>query len=220
MLEKFFLDSANTPFLIALAVLTVLCIVVVIGTFSGLLGDAGIDGEIDTASEGVLDFLGFSAVPSSIFVVLFSSTFFLSGFITQWIAFGQLGRFLNGWLAVIPALAITVPMMHVVGRVFKKFKVKEDSSAVHGDSFIGATALISGGTARIGLPAQGKVVDAFRQTHYILVEPAIESETFPEGSEVLLLQRSGPKYFAVSAGINDLQSLDMESLTNSLNKRK
>lgn len=219
MLAKFFSDPANTPFLIALVVMAALSILAVIATLTGMIG-LDLDADIDTPTESFLDFLGLTAVPSSMFVVISSCTFFLTGFATQWIAYAQSGKFLSGWIAVIPALIVTLAALHATGRIFKKFQVKEYTSAVHSDTFIGMTATIVGGTARLGFPAQGKLTDSFRQTHYILIEPAHEAEMFPEGSEVVLLKRSGPKYFATAASLDSLSSIDVESLTESLDQRK
>lgn len=220
MLEKFFTAPVNTPFLIALAIMTALSLLVVASSFFGGAVDAEIDGAIDTPGEQVMDWLGITSTPSSIVVVVVSTTFFLTGFLTQWIAFSQTGAFLNGWIAVAPALIVTLLATRGTGRLFKRLKVKEHTTAVHADSFVGKVARVTGGTARVGLPAQAKLVDEHGQTHYVLVEPATESEVFPDGVEVLLLQRRGPKFLAVSQSLDDLRDVDLETLTQKLNQKK
>jgi hypothetical protein len=156
MILKFFTAPENAPFLAALAVLFAMSLVVVAATVMGFIGDASLDAEVEGPAEGLLDALGISSTPSSIFVVVVSSSFFIGGFVTQWASFATAGRFLSGWIAIVPALVFTLLAAHATGRVFKKFKIKEESTAVHSDSFVGKTAVTAGGTSRRGLPAQGK----------------------------------------------------------------
>lgn len=218
MILKFFTAPENAPFLAALAVLFAMSLVVVAATVMGFIGDASLDAEVEGPGEALLDALGVSSTPSSIFVVVVSSSFFIGGFVTQWASYAATGRFLSGWIAIFPALVFTLLAANGAGRIFKKFKIKEETSAVHSDSFVGKTAFIVGGTARRGLPAQGKLVDEHGQVHYFLVEPAREDEVLPDGLEVVLILKDGPKFFAIPAEGMDLSNIDFESLTKKIKK--
>jgi hypothetical protein len=212
MLQEFFSSPQNTPFLVALAVLFALTLLVVAASLLGFIGDADLDVDIDSPVDTMLDFLGITATPSSILVVVTSASFFLGGFITQVTAKSLTGSFLSGWLAILPALALTLALANLTGRLFKKVKLKEHTTAVHSDSFIGKSASIVGGTATKDLPAQAKLTDEHGQVHYFLVQPARQEDSLPEGMEVVLLLRKGPKYFAVPAEGFDLNNIDFESL--------
>jgi len=222
MISRFFSDPTNTPFLVSLAILVTLSLIVAVGSILGFIGDLNIDFDADAASPGehALDFLGASAIPSSIFVVVSATSFFLAGFIIQSIAYAQTNNFVNGWIAIIPAALVTIFILNATGRTFKKYKVKVDSSAVHGDSFVGKSAVITEGNAKKGLPSQAKLTDQFGQTHYLLVEPVTENDEYPAGTEVIILQRNGSKYIGVSASSENLKSLDLEEISKSLNQKQ
>lgn len=237
MLARFFTDPVNTPFLVALVVLVALSIIVVasslLGAFSHIGADfdhgggVDVDTDIDIDSDAgngfglnthhIFDFLGVSTVPISILVIVGATTFFLTGYITQWIAFATTSKFLNGLIATIPATVFMVAAMNATSRLFKKYQIREHTTAVHGDTFVGKTAVVTGGVARRGLPSQGKLTDSYGQTHYLLVEPVQESEQYAEGTEVLLLKRSGSKYYGVLAS-QSLDDLNLEDLTQKLDQ--
>ncbi len=215
MLQEFFAAHENTPFLVALAVLLALTLLTAAASLLGFIGDTDLDLDldVDTPIDAILDFLGIASTPSSILVVIASTSFFLGGFITQNVAKSITGSFLSGWIAILPALVVALTLTNITGRAFKRIKLKEHTTAVHSDTFIGKSAKIVGGTATKDLPAQAKLTDEHGQVHYFLVQPARHQDSLTEGMEVVLLTRKGPKYFAIPAEEFDLNDIDFESLT-------
>ena len=76
---------------------------------------------------------------------------------------------------------------------------RDETSAVDAATFVGRTAVVTGGVARAGMPAQARLTDQFGTTHYVLVEPEDAEDTFAAGSLVLLLrQTSGGRFSAIA----------------------
>lgn len=248
MLREFFASPQNFPFLVALAVLAALSLLAMLAGLFGLVGDTDADFDVDTdvdldvdadvdadidvegefepgaglggagALSGFLGIIGIGAVPITVLAVAASCTFFLGGFFTQWLAYSISGAFLSGWVAILPALAVMILSLNLLGRLGRKLKIKLDTTALHSDSFVGRTATVVGGTATKSLPAQAKFVDQHSQVHYLLVQPIGRAEALNEGSDVVLLGRKGARFYAVPAQDFDLDSDDIESLTQELNQ--
>lgn len=170
------------------------------------------------ALSGVLGFLGLGAVPITVLAVVASCTFFIGGFTAQWIAYSITGSFMKSWIPIACASGLMLLCLNLTGRVGRKLKIKLDTTALHSDSFVGHTAKVIGGTATKSLPAQAKFVDKHSQVHYLLVQPIGRAEVLDEGSDVVLLGRKGAKFYAVPAHDFDLDSDDIESLTQELNQ--
>ena len=79
---------------------------------------------------------------------------------------------------------------------------RDETSAVDAATFVGRTAVVTGGEARAGMPAQARLTDQFGTTHYVLVEPEDAEDTFPAGSLVLLLRQTGGGRFSAIANPN------------------
>lgn len=170
-----------------------------------------------SALNGLLGIIGLGAVPITVLAVVASCTFFLGGFIAQWIAYSATGAFMNGWAPIMAATALMLLCLNLTGRLGRKLKIKLHTTALHSDSFVGHTAKVIGGTATKSLPAQAKFIDKHSQVHYLLVQPVGRAEVLHEGSDVVLLGRKGAKFYAVPANDFDLDSDDIESLTQELN---
>ena len=107
------------------------------------------------------------------------------------------GRMLPAFIATIPALAISLPTVRVLGGVLNKIIPKDETSAVSKDTFIGRVAVITLGKSSKGNPAEGKVKDSFGKYHYIMVEPDNAGDIFVQGGQVLLVRRDGSKFYAI-----------------------
>lgn len=81
---------------------------------------------------------------------------------------------------------------------------RDETSAVSEQSLVGRVAVISGGTARRGLAAQARVRDAHGRTHYVMVEPDVDDQTFGEGTPVLVVRKAGPFYRCIANPHPDL----------------
>jgi hypothetical protein len=75
---------------------------------------------------------------------------------------------------------------------------KDETEVVSENSFIGRVAVITLGEALRGKPAEAKLTDQFGQDHYLMVEPDQEIETFPQGTEVLIVRRQGAVFTGIT----------------------
>ena len=55
------------------------------------------------------------------------------------------------------------------------------------------------GTAESGKPTQARLRDKHGRTHYVMVEPDQEGETFQAGEDLLLVRRAGSVFYAIRA---------------------
>jgi hypothetical protein len=216
MIKEFFTSSQNAPFIWALLVMTCLSLVVVIASLIGAIEVHGADADLDVDwGEGdfgshVLEYLGVAAMPVSVFVMVASCSFFVTGYVMQMFAHSMTGNFLQGWVAILPAFIVSVVACRSVGKVFAKSKFKLHTTAVLSSSFLYKLVTIHQGTARTGLAAEAKLLDEHGQTHYILVEPANKEEIFEQGSEVILVEQRGPTFLAVSGKLEDILKEERE----------
>ncbi|MDH4387835.1 MAG: DUF1449 family protein [Fimbriimonas sp.] len=214
MIADFFTAKENTAFVVALVVLTVLSLLIVTATLLGAihLPEADADLEVDWDSDGLLngllEFFGVSAMPLSIFVLVATCSFFVTGYVIQMLALGTGGAFLPGWVAIAPAIAVSLGCCRLVGKGFAKTKFKLHTTAVASSSFLYRLVTIQSGVAKVGLSAEAKLVDDHGQTHYVLVEPKNPGESFPQGSEVILVEQVGSRFLAVSGNVEDILNND------------
>ena len=203
---RFLLDGANAPFTLALLAMVGLGVLEIVALLVGLDlmpdSDADLDLDLDVDADGILGFLGLGQVPLLITLVLFLTAFGLVGLGVR------LAVPVSPWLAAVPALVAGVAANRTVGGLIGRALRKNETTAVHGDRLVGGVATITLGETRKGSPTQAKLKDAHGQTHYVLVEALREGDHFDGGDEVLLVERSGPKFFVVGAGPEALEALD------------
>lgn len=223
MLE-FMLLPQNIAFSVALAVLLLLLVVEAVGLmlgtglsqlFEGLSPDVDVDVDIDIDGPDVdaggiegggpgilgqtLAWLRVGQVPFLVILVLFLLGFGLYGLLIQGIVQSFAGKLLPGWLAVLPAIAVTLPFIRASAGTLAKVMPRDETDAVARDSFVGRTATITLGEARPGSPAQAKLRDIHGQTHYIMVEPEAADAVYGQGTRVRLVRLEGAR-FLVTAG--------------------
>ncbi len=174
--------------------------------------DHGADGvEIGHVQEigpftRMLSWLRIGRVPILVLVVIFLLAFGLSGLVMQTLLYSSLGFRLPALIAVVPALAIAIPTLRVLGGLAEKVIPRDESSAVSHDAFVGRVAVITVGTAREGSPAEGRLRDRYQQAHYVMIEPDDPAHELEQGSEVLIVRREGARFRAIpnpSAGLTD-----------------
>lgn len=209
---QFLTAGQNLPFTIALAIM--MGIAVLEGVFT-LLG-MGISGVLDavtpdvpndsadvsgiersTALSKLLGWLHIGQIPLLILLVLFLTCFSLTGLIGQWICFSVSGWLLPAPLAAVGSLALSFPLVRFLGSLLRSVLPKDETEAVSEASFIGRVATITSGIAQKGKPAEARLQDSFRQTHYILVEPDTEGSQFQSGDLVLIINRQGNTFTAI-----------------------
>lgn len=154
--------------------------------------DADIDTEIDTETDipalsRLLGWLRGGKVPLLIYLVCFLTTFSITGFIGQSISMGILERFLPTIIIIGPVFFVSVFITRSFCGMLSKVCIKDETSAVSRESFVGKIATITVGTAQIGKPAEAKLNDKYGNTHYVYVEPNEEGAEYPKGTQVLLL---------------------------------
>lgn len=205
----------NKIFLIALAVMLMIAL---LEGVASLLG-AGLSGLLDSLIPEVdadvvdidldataphppaltrfLSWLRIGEVPVLMLLVVFLTAFGLIGLTMQSIVFGVAGVYLPQWIAAVPALFLSLPVVRVLGGLLAMILPKDETTAVYEASFVGRIATLTLGTAVRGSPAEAKLVDEHGQAHYVLVEPDAEGEAFERGTQVLITERRGAVFRAI-----------------------
>jgi hypothetical protein len=148
--------------------------------------------------SATLSWLSVGRVPILVLLVIFLATFGLVGYLVQNLAAGWFGAPLASWLAAIPAaLAAIFAMRHGgrwLGRIFPRTQTDAASQA----EMVGSYATVIRGEARRGQPAEAKTYDLRGRTHYVLIEPAEDSDVYGTGSRVFLVSRDRNIYRAIT----------------------
>jgi len=191
---------ANLPFTIALAIVLLLGALEIIGVLIGGASAIGIDapdvdGDVDFDGDGIFSqFLGWlhaGQIPATILAIVALFNFGVAGLLLQSGVKTLSGVMMPTGIAVCIALVIALPATRISGGLLKKILPRDETEAVSSESFLGCEARITTGTARRGKPAEARLRDRFGRTHYVMVEPENDEETFASGSPVLILKRSG-----------------------------
>ena len=197
----------NLPFIIALALVVLLAAGQVLMLLVGgmvSIGGSGVDADFDLDADiapwsVALDWLGVGKLPFSVLFSLWATGFGLSGLTIQAIAKTQSGAFLPAITASGIALLVSLPFLKVGGLILKPLIPRDETEAVTLETLVGREAEIVVGIARRGRPTQARVSDEWGTTHYVLVEPENDEESFAAGSKVLLLKRVEPIFRVIGA---------------------
>jgi hypothetical protein len=135
-------------------------------------------------------------VPILLLVVSFLGVFGVSGLIIQWIAHGFNPSLLPNLIAGPLALLISLPIVRQMSKVIAAIVPKEHTTAVEVESLIGRHGLVVIGTSSIEHPGQAKVKDQFDTTHYVRIIPLEDNDSLLLGSNVVLVSREGPLFYA------------------------
>jgi hypothetical protein len=201
--ERIVLFAAETwPFTVAAFLLLLIAVIeglaMLLGaSLSGWLQDAipdSADGPHGSFDQ-LLGWLYVGRVPLLVLIVLFLAGFALSGFAMNLIVHRLFGFWLTPWVAAPLALFATLPLVRMFGTGLARLIPQDQTYAVSFESLIGRVAVIVSGTARVGYPAQARVVNEHGQNLYVMVEPDTEGVTFQSGEGVLLnKQISGSRF--------------------------
>lgn len=214
----FMLDAANLPFSVALAIMLLIAAIEGVGmlvgfALSGLLDNLLPDLELDVDAGDMADhgafgefltWLRLREVPVIVVLIAFLTSFSITGFAMQQILAGTLGFMLPALIAAPIALFVCLPGVRLFAGVLGKIMPKDETEAVGTDTFIGRPATITLGTASMGSPAQAKLKDKHGQSHYVMVAPDNESESFEQGTGVLLVRQVGSTFFAIKDTQTDM----------------
>ena len=128
-------------------------------------------------------------LPLFIWLIIFLTTYGLSGLLIQGIFERFTGHLINGWIISPACLFLCMPLVRFNAKIAEKILPKDETTAIHIEELIGRTAIIILGDARANSPAQAKVQDQYGHTHYVLVEPA-NGEILKQGQSVILMDKT------------------------------
>lgn len=200
MLEFLFL-SENTAFLTALLIVLALGVIEGVGLLIGLSAMSVLDDlfnfDVDTdatvnmegGATAILGWLCLDKLPVLVWLVLFLTSFALSGLVFNFGTALVLGGFIAPFISIPLAIVSGSLITSRFGRVLAKVIPKNESSAIAQETFAGRLAKITVGTARVGQPAEAVFKDNYDQKHYVMVEPLKEEDSFVQGEEIVLLDK-------------------------------
>lgn len=163
---------------------------------TGIEGSSGADGG--SVFGRVLAWLYIGRVPVLMVLIIFLSVFSVFGLMAQSILRESLGFALPGLIAAPTVFVLSLPLVRWCAGGLARILPSDDTSAISTTTFIGRTAVVVGGNARNGLPAQARLTDRFGTTHYVLVEPEEDDEVLANGSLVLLVRRINGRFSAIA----------------------
>lgn len=199
----FLLIRQNLPFTVSIGLMVLIALIEGLGSVVGFgLSDfleslvPDMDWDMDTPDLNphsgfthLLGWLHIGRVPVMVLVILFLTGFGLTGLIVQVVSNHLTGSVLPGTLASIIAGVGTLPQVRVFGRIIARVMPRDETAAMSEAGYIGRTATIVIGKARVGSPAQAKFTDRHGTTHYLMVEPDADGEVFEQGQSVLIVSR-------------------------------
>lgn len=145
-------------------------------------------------ADGPLAWLHLGKVPLMMLLILFLTSFGLLGLVMQALVQGATRHYLPGVAVAVPAFLGALSVVRVLGGLIARVMPRDESSAVSEEALVGRGAVITIGVARAGQPAQAKLRDQHGQTHYVMVEPDVDDDEFPAGTEVLLVKKLSAHY--------------------------
>ncbi len=196
------LDPAFRPFLIGALIVALIALLEVLSVVFGLalssalddlLPDLDLDLEGD-ADAGMLSWLGFGHAPFLVVLIVILSVFSITGILIQAFALGWLGSTLWPALAVIIALAVSLPLAGWLSRKLAWLIPSVETSGIHRDELVGRTGRITLGTATDERTAEVEVVGPKGLRHWIRVR-AERGETIEPGEQVRILERESRSVF-------------------------
>lgn len=144
----------------------------------------------------LLDWLYIGRIPVLVWLVIFLTTYGLSGLIFQKIYFELTHTYLAAWIVAPAILILCMPIVRCVSALIAKILPQDETTAIYSDELIGLHAEIILGEAKQHYPAQAKVKDQHGLTHYILVEPESDLIFLP-GQQVVLTQKTSRGFTAI-----------------------
>lgn len=151
-----------------------------------------------------LGWLHVGRVPAIVLLVTFLAAFALTGFALNMVVHRMFGIWVPTLAAVPVAFITALPLVRILGAGLANVLPHDETFAVTLDSLVGRVAVVLGGTARPGYPAQAKVTNQYGQTLYVMVEPD-GAGTFESGASVLLVRQiSGSRFAGIANPRPDL----------------
>jgi len=201
---SFLLEDGNVVFSTAIVLMLFIAIMegvlMLIGfgvsqVFDSLLPDMELntdmpDGYQANGLSRLLGWIRFGQVPALVILILFLTIFGLLGIGLQLMANTLIGATLPPWLASIPAILLTLPLVRISTGLLQNIALKDETEAISSSTFVGNVAIITLGIAKKDCPAEARFTDKFGTTHYTMVEPDGD-QTYSQGDKVLLVEQVG-----------------------------
>ena len=156
--------------------------------------DVGLNPDGASAFTRLLGWLHVGKVPVLMILIVFLTAFGLIGLVVQTVFNGVFGTFLPGWMAAIPVFFLALPVVRGGAGLLALILPGDETDAVSEETFVGRTATITLGSARLGSPAEAKLTDEHGYTHYLMLEPDREGVTFEQGTDVLITENMGGSF--------------------------
>ena len=225
ILLSYFGEPANYPFLVALFVVFVLAAIEgvglligagIFGFLDGVLPDIDLGTELDididmpdmqtpSMTGQFLTWLRMGRVPVVFSLIVLLVAFGLIGLTIQGLSLSIFGSALPAIVAVLPALLLSIPVLSLGNRFLALVLPRDETSAISRNRLIGKIATITLGEARHDFPAQAKVTDRFGLTHYIMLAPDNEDESYRQGDRLLLVRLCDNTYYGIQSTSNALK---------------
>ena len=202
----FLFAAPNIVFTVSLGVLALLLVLefagsglsdVVDGLFPDLDGDAPDADDVSLPSQ-FLSWLRSGRVPMLMVFAVFLGVFGAGGLLLQHVVATLFGAPLHLALATLTMLPLSLPFVKMAAALLARMMPRDETAVISREDLIGRIATIVTGHARKGFPAQAKLRDEFRTTHYVMVEPDVEGIELRQGDTVALMSRRGGVYIARS----------------------
>jgi hypothetical protein len=159
----------------------------------------GVDGVHGLSPlSATLGWLSVGRVPILVLLVILLATFGLAGYLIQNLAASWFGGPLASWFAAIPAAIAGLFAMRYGGQWLGRIFPRTQTDAASQAEMVGSYATVIRGEAKRGQPAEAKTYDLRGRTHYVLIEPAEESDVYGTGSRVFLVSRDRNIYRAIT----------------------
>jgi hypothetical protein len=200
-----FLAPETWPFAVVSLVILAIAVLEGLALLIGASASSWLDGFphhaphlSEPAADSWLGWLYLGRVPSLVLLVLFLALFTLVGFALDLAALALYGAMVRPLIAVPVAAIAALPMTRAAATGVARIIPRDQNFAVSLDSLVGRVAVIVSGTARVGFPAQGKVINEHGQALYVMVEPDAADVTFAERDTALLVMRvTGTRFRAI-----------------------
>ena len=205
-----FFAPPYTPFAIAGTMVVGLSILEGALLFVGMslsgLGDHGADvgHDVDHAhglhfgdhADG-FHFLNVGKLPLLAIILILCTLFSIAGFSIQFAA-ESMKVLLTNFIAVPLASAIALGVAHPLTSLWVRFFPAIDNYAIGRDELIGLVGYVLDGTGNRHNPVQVKVKDRFGNSHYIMVVPVSDKDTFVEGELIRISSREDANLFGAT----------------------
>lgn len=152
-----------------------------------LTPDVGPSSAAAPAQTGPLTWLGLGAMPMLIWLATVFLAFGTTGLALQTAATALLGAPLPAALAALPCAVAALWVVRRFGSLFARLIPRTETQSVSKRQLGRRIGTVTQGTAARGRPAEVRVTDRHGNTHHLRAEPLSDTDTIPQGAEVLVL---------------------------------